>query len=66
MRAIEEDRFPRAPRLGPLRSALAKLDPATPPPKEPPTSGKRARRSPKAPAPEISPGFKLGRLPPDR
>jgi hypothetical protein len=27
-RAIEEDRFPRAPRLDPLRSALAKLDPA--------------------------------------
>jgi hypothetical protein len=43
-RAIEEDRFPRAPRLDPLRSALAKLDPAQPPPKEPPTSGKRARR----------------------
>jgi hypothetical protein len=42
-RAIEEDRFPRAPRLDPLRSALAKLDPA-PPPQEPPTSGKRARR----------------------
>ena len=29
-RAIEQDRFPRAPRLDPLRSALAKLDPATP------------------------------------
>jgi hypothetical protein len=27
-RAIEEGRFPRAPRLDPLRSALAKLDPA--------------------------------------
>ena len=27
-RAIEDDRFPLAPRLGPLRSALAKLDPA--------------------------------------
>jgi hypothetical protein len=26
-RAIEDDRFPRAPRLDPLRSALAKLDP---------------------------------------
>ena len=26
-RAIEEDRFPNAPRLDPLRSALAKLDP---------------------------------------
>jgi hypothetical protein len=28
-RAIEEDKFPHAPRLDPLRSALAKLDPAT-------------------------------------
>jgi hypothetical protein len=27
-RAIEEDKFPRAPRLDPLRSAMAKLDPA--------------------------------------
>ena len=27
-RAIEEDRAPDAPRLDPLRSALAKLDPA--------------------------------------
>jgi hypothetical protein len=27
-RAIEEDRFPRAPRLDPLRSALAKLEAA--------------------------------------
>ena len=27
-RAIEEDHFPNAPRLDPLRSALAKLDPA--------------------------------------
>jgi hypothetical protein len=27
-RAIEEDRFPRAPRLDPLRSVPAKLDPA--------------------------------------
>jgi hypothetical protein len=26
-RAIEQDRFPHAPRLDPLRSALAKLDP---------------------------------------
>jgi hypothetical protein len=26
-RAIEEDRFPRARRLDPLRSALAKLEP---------------------------------------
>jgi hypothetical protein len=27
-RALEQDRFSRAPRLDPLRSALAKLDPA--------------------------------------
>jgi hypothetical protein len=30
-RAIETDRFPRAPRLDPLRSELAKLEPATAP-----------------------------------
>jgi hypothetical protein len=42
-RAIEEDRFPRAPRLDPLRSALTKLDPATAPklPKTPATSPRR-------------------------
>jgi hypothetical protein len=27
-RAVEEDRFPRAPRVDVLRAALAKLDPA--------------------------------------
>ena len=27
-RAVEDDRFPRAPRLDPLRAALAKLDAA--------------------------------------
>jgi hypothetical protein len=27
-RAVDEDRFPRAPRLDPLRSALAKLEAA--------------------------------------
>jgi hypothetical protein len=43
-RAVETDRFPRAPRLDPLRSAVAKLDPAPPLPKAPPASGKRARR----------------------
>jgi len=30
-RAIDEDRFPHAPRLAPLRSVLAKLDPASAP-----------------------------------
>jgi hypothetical protein len=43
-RAIEEDRFPRAPRLDPLRSALAKLDPAIAPKPTPPPANKRAER----------------------
>ena len=30
-RTFEEDRYPLAPRLAPLRSALAKLDPASAP-----------------------------------
>ena len=30
-RAIETDRYPRAPRLDPLRAALAKLEPAPAP-----------------------------------
>ena len=38
-RAIETDRYPRAPRLDPLRAALAKLEPATASP-----PAKRARR----------------------
>ena len=48
-RAIEDDRFPRAPRLDPLRAALGKLEAArelSPPPNAP-TAGeadKRARR----------------------
>jgi hypothetical protein len=41
-RAVEEDRFPRAPRLDPLRSALAKLE-QEPSPKAPP-GGKPGRR----------------------
>ena len=74
-RAIETDGFPRAPRLDPLRAALARLDGAAskppPQPKAPPPAkaDKRASSSKiaaKAPAPKISPGFKLGRLPPDR
>jgi hypothetical protein len=69
-RAIEEDRFPHAPRLDPLRAALGKFDAASEPtslPKAPPPAkaDKRAL-SAKATAPKISPGFKLGRLPPDR
>jgi hypothetical protein len=51
-RLIEEDRFPHAPRLVPLRSALAKLDtagasiPEPQSPKAPPPAqgGKQARR----------------------
>ena len=48
-RAIEEDRFPHAPRLDPLRAALGKLEAApepTPPPKAPTVArgDKRARR----------------------
>ncbi len=54
-RAIAEDKYPHAPRLAPLRSALAKLDPAsapraieprTPLPEAPARSrgGRRARR----------------------
>jgi hypothetical protein len=71
-RAIETDRFPRAPRLDPLRSALAKLEPATaskptPLPKAPPPAkADQGARSAKAKARKISSGFKLGRLPPDR
>ena len=69
-RAVEDDRFPNAPRLDPLRAALGKFDAASEPtahPKAPPPAkaDKRAQ-SAKATAPKISPGFKLGRLPPDR
>jgi hypothetical protein len=46
-RAIEEDRYPHAPRLDPLRAALGKLDAAAEPAplaKAPPANTKRARR----------------------
>jgi hypothetical protein len=48
-RAIKDDRFPHAPRLDPLRAALAKFDAPskpTPLPKAPPLAkvDKRARR----------------------
>jgi hypothetical protein len=42
-RTLNDDKFPHAPRLKPLRSALAKLDPASAP-KPPP--------APKPPLPE--------------
>jgi hypothetical protein len=48
-RAIEDDRFPNAPRLDPLRAALGKFEAAAEPtaqPKAPPPAkaDKRARR----------------------
>ena len=67
---IVGDRFPHAPRLDPLRAALGKLEAAHEParhPKAPPAAKvDKGARSAKAPAPKISPGFKLGRLPPER
>ena len=107
-RAIEGDRYPRAPRLDALKAALGRLEAAggrpsenssragksSPHPKAAPgvrtdlepatgTGNRLTRKAPppakadkrakgskataaKAPAPKISPGFKLGRLPPDR
>jgi hypothetical protein len=59
-RAIEDDRYPRAPRLDRLRAALARLEAASKP------TAKGDKRAHSAKAPKISPGFKLGRLPPDR
>jgi hypothetical protein len=71
-RVIDDDRFPRAPRLDPLRAALAKFEAEaaaepTAQPKDAPAGkvDKRAR-SAEPTTPKISPGFKLGRLPPDR
>jgi hypothetical protein len=48
-RAVEDDKFPHAPRLDPLRAALGKLDAAlepTPHPKAPPPAkaDKRSQR----------------------
>ena len=48
-RLVEDDKFPHAPRLDPLRAALGKLEAAaepTPPPKTPTAvkGDKRARR----------------------
>ena len=83
-RAIEDDRYPHAPRLDPLRAALARFEAAMGGDRKSKSSldsklesasSKKAltrakvdkgARSAKAPAPKISPGFKLGRLPPDR
>ena len=85
-RAIEDDRFPRAPRLDALKAALARLEAAMgserksksnsgaeldPASATPPAKGDNRAKGSKATAakatePKISPGFKLGRLPPDR
>jgi hypothetical protein len=43
-RAIETDRFPSAPRLDPLRSALAKLEPAPAPHPKAPSPAKADKR----------------------
>jgi hypothetical protein len=48
-RAIEEDRFPRAPRLDPLRSALAKLDPTAATALRRPQTAKNAKPAPQQP-----------------
>jgi hypothetical protein len=48
-RAIEKDRFPRAPRLDPLRSALAKLDPAAAAALRRPLTPKSAKTAPQTP-----------------
>jgi hypothetical protein len=46
-RAIEEDRFPRAPRLDPLRSSLMKLDPAAAASLRRPLTPRAASRGPR-------------------
>jgi hypothetical protein len=65
---FEGDRFPHARRLDPLRAALGKLEAASEPTARLETSpaAKGDKRARSAKAPKISPGFKLGRLPPDR
>ena len=49
-RTIEEDRFPHAPRLDPLRAALGKFEaapePAPPPKDDPPRSLRKPGRRP--------------------
>jgi hypothetical protein len=48
-RAIEEDKFPRAPRLDPLRSALAKFDPAAAAALRRPLTAKNSKPAPNTP-----------------
>ena len=50
-RAIGEDRFPRAPRLDPLRAALAKLDPAAADALRRPLTAKAPSPRPNSPQP---------------
>jgi hypothetical protein len=52
-RAIEEDKFPRASLLDPLRSALSKLDPAAAAALRRPLTGKSAEPgTPRSPKPQ--------------
>lgn len=51
-RALDEDKFPHAPRLKPLRAALAKLDPGSAP---------KPRPGPKPPLPEAPSRSRGGR-----
>jgi hypothetical protein len=50
-RAIEGDRYPHAPRLDPLRAALARFDAASKPTAYPTKSADFADLRPKAPPP---------------
>ena len=47
-RVIMNDRYPRAPRLWPLRAALAKLDPAAVPGQQPPLASVPKAARPRA------------------
>jgi hypothetical protein len=49
-RAVEDDKFPHAPRLDPLRAALAKLDKAAEPERQPPPKAMPPARGKKAAA----------------
>ena len=50
-RAIEDDKYPHAPRLDPLRAALARLQAASEPAPLPTKSAGSADLKPKAPPP---------------
>jgi hypothetical protein len=59
-RITEEDRYPHAPRLDPLRSALAKLDPAAA------AGQKRRARSPTVQNPKRPPSAHIKKARPQR